>query len=212
MSSCPQNPQLQAYLDGELGREAETALRRHLVTCAECASELALYEQLFATLASEPLLEPSPQLTERIMERVLPSQVRRRWVRRLGWGYGVAAAGSAAAAVALLLSPAPRTLLGALGVEASQRLAQAAVFVVNALAVALVQLATGWGLIEELGVRISPLVRAITALLSRPGVDVTLGLATAASVLLVWWLRPRELAPGRNRGSRGIDHAGFFAF
>jgi anti-sigma factor RsiW len=211
MTSCDQNDRLQTYLDGELDTAAESHLRRHLVTCAECAAELALYERVFASLADTPMVEPAPQLTARILERVLPSQVRRRWVRALGWGYGLAAAGSAAAAVTLLVSPAPRALLGTLGIEASQRVAQAAVFIVDALALAMVQMAGGLTLVQEIGLRLSPVFRAVTTLLARPGVDVTLALATVASAALIWWLRPRELKADGPRVPREIEHAGLVA-
>jgi len=210
LSICDWNERLQLHLDGELDPAAESEFRRHLLGCAECAAELALYERVFASLAAVPLPEPSPQLTHRILERVLPSEVRRRWLRALGWGYGLAAAGSAAAAMALLVHPAPRAWLGALGVEASQRVAQATVFVVDALALAMVHMAGGWTLLNDVGLRLSPVFRAITTLLARPGVDVTLGLATLASAVLIWWLRPREMRAGR-RVPREIEHAGLLA-
>ncbi|MEO5616390.1 MAG: zf-HC2 domain-containing protein [Candidatus Eisenbacteria bacterium] len=211
MTSCAQNDQLQLFLDGDLDPAAESQLRRHLLTCAGCAAELALFERVFASLAATPLLEPPPHLTGRILERVLPSQVRRRWLRALGWGYGLAVAGSMAAAVTLILHPAPRALLGTLGIEASQRVAQATVFVVDALALAMVQMAGGWSLLHDVGLRLSPLFRAITTLLTRPGVDVTLALATVASVALIWWLRPRELTSGGQRVPREIEHASLLA-
>jgi len=212
MSPCSWNDRLQSHLDGELDPAAEAGLRRHLTGCAECAAELALYERVFASLVAVPMPEPSPQLTGRILERVLPSRVRRRWLRALGWGYGLAAAGSVAAAVALVAHPAPRAWMGSVGVEASQRLAQATVFVVDALALAMVHMAGGWTLLHDAGQRLSPVFRAITTLLARPGVDVTLALATVASAVLIWWLRPRDLRAAGRRVPREIEHAGFLAF
>ena len=208
MTPCAQLERLQAYLDGELNAAAETDLRRHLVDCEACAAELALYERVFASLASAETWDPGPELTERILARVLPSQVRRRWMRALGWSYGFAAAGSVACAVALLAQPSVRALFGTLGVGASQRVAQAAVFIIDSLALAMVRLASGWGLIHEIGLRLSPVLRALTTVLARPGVDVTLGLATMASALLLWWLRPRDLGASQARARRGIEHAG----
>ena len=210
LNPCAQNELLQLHLDGELDPAAEARLGRHLLACAECSAELALYERVFATLDATPLIDPPPHLTGRILERVLPSEVRRRWLRTLGWGYGLAAAGSVAASVALLVHPAPRALLGTLGIEASQRVAQAAVFIVDALALAMVQMAGGWTLLHQIGLRLSPVFRAITTLLARPGVDITLALATVATAALIWWLRPRELQA--NRGlPREIEHAGLLA-
>ncbi len=211
MKPCDAAERLQALLDGELDAAAESDVRRHLLECRECAAELALYERVFASLDAIPMAEPSPALAGRILDRVLPSRARARWLRALGWGYGAAAAASAAAALGLLVQPATRAWIGALGVEASQRVAQAAVFVVDAIAVTLVQIAGGWVLLEQLGVRLGPLVRALNTVLSRPGVDVTLALATLATALLVIWLRPRERDGGRASSSREIEHASLLA-
>jgi len=211
MKPCSENERLQAYLDGELDAGAESSLRRHLAGCVECAEELALYERVFASLALTPMPEPPPHLTERILERVLPSQVRRRWMRALGWGYGVAAAGSLAASVALLIQPGPRGWIGVLGVEASQRVAQATLFVVDSLAMAVVHMAGGLTLLQDVGLRLSPVSRAVSTLLARPGVDVTLALATLATAGLMVWLRPRELRSSRRRVSGGGDHVGLLA-
>lgn len=211
MKPCAEHDRIQALLDGELEPAAEAALRRHLLACEECASELALYEVVFAALDDTPMPDPPPHLTARILQKVLPSEIRRRWVRAIGWGYGISAAASLAASVAVLLLPGPRAWLGVLGVEASQRVAQAAVFVVDALAMALVRVSGGWTLVQDVGLRLSPVVRAISTLLARPGVDVTLALATLATAGLMVWLRPRELQTNQRRGPRGIDHAGLLA-
>ena len=212
MNHCAESELLQDYLDGGLDAATEDRISEHLATCHDCAVELAMYQRVFATLDATPMDEPSPALTERIFERVLPSRIRRRWLRALGWGYGVAAAASVAATVGLLASPFPRTAVGLLGVEASQRLAQVAMFVVDSLALAMVYIASGWSLIREIGLRLSPLFRVISSLLGQPGVDVTLGLATVASVLLIVWLRPRGLAGTSSGGRRKIEHAGLLAF
>lgn len=209
--SCEQNPRLQEYLDGELAAAAESALRRHLAGCAECAAELALFERVFATLDATPLVEPPARLEARILDRVLPSQVRRRWLRAVGWSYGAAAAASAAAAVALMASPMPRAWLGLLGVEASQRLAQTTMFVIDSLALAMVRLSGGWSLVHEFGLRLSPIARVLSTLLSRPGVDLTLLFATVASGVLLVWLRPRDLGRKPARTPREIEHAGLLA-
>ena len=209
---CAESERLQEYLDGELDAAGEAMLRRHLLGCAGCAAELAIYERVFATLDATPMIEPPPHLTGLILERVLPSEVRRRWLRALGWGYGLAAAGSAAAAVALIASPAPRAVVGMLGVEASQRLAQATIFVVDSLALAMVRIAGGWNLVHEIGLKLSPLVRAASTLLDRPGVDLTLALATVTSGIVLLSLRPRRLAARGSSRRREIDHASLFVF
>jgi hypothetical protein len=173
---------------------------------------LALYERVFSALDQAPTWDPGPELTERILARVLPSQVRRRWVRALGLGYGLAAAGSVAGVVALMATPASRTLLAALAAQASHSVAQAAVFVLDALAFATVQMAGGWSVLLDAAARFAPLVRAMATLLSRPGIDVILLTATLASGLLLWWLRPRAALARRDRSRREIGHVGLLGF
>ena len=210
MSHCAESELLQDYLDGLLDADDEARVGEHLATCPDCALELAAYQRVFATLDATPLLDPSPALTERIFEKVLPSRVRRRWLRALGWGYGVAAAASVVAAVSLLATPLPRTTVGAIGVEASQRLAQAAMFVIDSLALAMVYLASGWALLRDFAQHLAPVLRVLSSLLDRPGVDLTFALATVVSGLLLVWLRPRDLA-GRRQARREIEHAGLLA-
>ncbi len=211
MSHCAESDLLQDYLDGLLDAETEARVGEHLATCPECAFELAAFQRVFATLDATPLLDPPPALTERIFERVLPSRVRRRWLRAFGWGYGVAAAASIVAAVSLLATPLPRTTIGAIGVEASQRLAQAAMFVIDSLALAMVSLASGWSLLRDFALHLAPVLRVLTSLLGRPGVDLTFALATVASGLLLVWLRPRDLPGRRGEARREIEHAGLLA-
>jgi anti-sigma factor RsiW len=212
VSQCPETERLQSLLDGELSPADQAAVRRHALSCAECSEELALYERVFAALAEAPTWDPGPRLTERILDQVLPSRVRRRWIRALGWGYGLAAAGSFAGVAALLGQPGVRSVGASLGAEASHRLAQTAVFVLDALAFAAVQLSGGWSVLEALVSRLAPLFRAMAALLGRPGVDLVLLTATLASGLLFWWLRPRELQVGRARSRREIEHVGLLGF
>lgn len=211
MSHCAESELLQDYLDGLLDAEEETRVGEHLATCPECAFELAAYQRVFATLDATPLLDPPPALAERIFESVLPSRVRRRWLRALGWGYGVAAAASVVAAVSLLATPLPRTTIGAIGVEASQRVAQAAMFVIDSLALAMVYLASGWSLLRDFALHLAPVLRVLSSLLDRPGVNLTFALATVVSGLLLVWLRPRDLAGRRAQARREIEHAGLLA-
>jgi anti-sigma factor RsiW len=195
MKPCPESESLQLLLDGELDPREEARVRRHALECADCAEELALYERVFAELANAATWDPGPALTERVLDQVLPSRIRSRWMRALGWGYGAAVAASAAAVLALVSNPPSRHVLGALGIEASQRVAQAMMFVMDALALTLVRVAGGWTLVNEMGSRFVPILRAISTLLARPGVDLTLLTATLASGVLLWWLRPRRPQP-----------------
>src|SRR5258705_13518570 len=98
MNRCPEGPRVQDYLDRALEPGAVQAFRAHLATCASCAAELALYRRVFDALAATPSWDPGPALTERVLARVLPSQVRRhRRLVALGWGYAGALAGGLAA-------------------------------------------------------------------------------------------------------------------
>jgi anti-sigma factor RsiW len=212
VTRCPETDRLQYLLDGELSPAEEASVRRHALGCAECAAELALYERVFATLDETPTWDPGPELTERILSRVLPSRVRRRWVRALGWGYGLAAAGSVAGAVSLLNLPATRSLFATIAAQASHRVAQTAVFVLDALAFAAVQLAGGWNALVSVGERFAPLARVVETLVTRPGVDLILLTATLASGLLLWWMRPREAHARRGRSRREIGHVGLLGF
>jgi len=212
VNHCPESARIQYLLDGELAPAEEAALRRHAHTCETCVTELAQYERLFSMLGAVPLLDPGPALTERILRKVLPSEVRRRWVRALGWGYGLATVGSVAGVSILLLNSSSRAMLATLAATASHRVAQAAVFVLDTLAFATVQLASGWGIVDSLVARFSPLARAIGALMTRPGVDLVLLTATLASGALLWWLRPRELRARRVRSRREIGHVGLLGF
>ncbi|HYM81308.1 MAG TPA: zf-HC2 domain-containing protein, partial [Candidatus Limnocylindria bacterium] len=92
MRTCTESRRLQIYLDGELSEAQAGAYRLHLETCPACTQELALYRRLFAALRPSPVPDPGPALTERILDRVLPSRLRRRWVAALGWSYTAASA------------------------------------------------------------------------------------------------------------------------
>jgi anti-sigma factor RsiW len=209
---CSESERLQSLLDGELSAVEESALRLHVVGCEACTADLALYQRLFTLLASMAVLAPRPALTERILDRVLPSRIRRRWMRALGWGYGLATTGSVAGVALLLTLPTSRAFFAALAAAASHRIAEAAMFVLDALAFAAVQLASGWGMIDMLVERIAPIARAIGSLFARPGVDLVLVTATVASALLLWWLRPRELRASRASRGQEIGHVGLLGF
>ena len=164
MNDCLEKVRLQDYLDGELSPEATRVMARHLAGCARCTAELELFRQVFEALERLPLLEPRPALSERILARVLPSRVRRRWAVALGWSYaGVFA--SVAAAVAWWVSrPSGRAALEFLSGELSRRLVQSLLFSLNALAFAVASLADGWGFMTMVGQRLAPFARALSSL------------------------------------------------
>jgi len=207
MNLCEQNPRIQDYLDGELAASEGAAMRAHLASCAECAGELERYRRTFASLDRLPMLEPSPLLTERIMDRVLPSRVRRRWVRTVGWSYAGALAALLVASVLWFSQPGPRAMLISLSSEASTRLVHSVVFVIDALAFAVLGFANGWGLLNSAGQHFAPFTRAISSLLAHPALQVAFATAAASCVALLLWMRPRE-----KRSQKGVRHVGVLGF
>jgi hypothetical protein len=145
MNRCRESRLVQDYLDRVLEPAATATFRAHLVDCADCAAELALYRRVFDVLAATPGWDPGPALTERVLAHVLPSRVRRhRRLVALGWGY----AGGLTAMLAGLglwgVRPGSVHALEALSGEASRRLIQTGLFVLNALTHASLRIAEGW--------------------------------------------------------------------
>jgi hypothetical protein len=193
MTPCTRTRRLQAYLDGDLPEAEARALGEHLAGCARCAAELAALRRVFAMLAAVPLDEPSPGLTERVLERVVPSRARRRrWVRAFGWGYGTVLAGCLAAIGLWALQPGGQAVLSGLTAAASRRLFEAVLLVPRTLGFVLLHLTGGWNALGEALQRFVPFLRALDALMAQSGILVTLGAALAACVVLLWWMRPRE--------------------
>ena len=208
MNTCAESRQVQDFLDGSLDPAAAAAFRAHLAGCAPCAAELALYRRVFAVLAATPQWDPGPELTARVLARVLPSQVRRR--RRLaamGWGYAGSLAGLLAVVGVWAAQPGSRQALEALSGEASRRVLQTGVFVLNSLTHASMRFAEGWGLVAAVGERFSPVNRALSAVVSRPEVAFTLWAAALACLGLLWWMRPRPRPV-----TRGVRHVGVLGF
>jgi anti-sigma factor RsiW len=198
---------IQDYLDGELSAADQLAFREHLTGCVHCAGELALYQRAFKALDAMAFSAPSELLMERVMDRVLPSRLRRRWVKTLGFGYAGVFAASIVAIAVWGSQPAPRAMLAGFMDAFSQRFVQAVTFAFNAVAFLLLSLADGWGMAASTGERLAPLVRALGTLLSHPGVQIALVTSASACVALLWWIRPR--GKGENRGVRHVGMLGF---
>lgn len=197
---------IQDYLDGEMPAGDATAFREHLVGCVSCAAELALYRRAFAAL--EMTLAPAPaMLVERVLDRVLPSRVRRRWVRTFGWAYAGVFAASLAAVGWWASQPAARSMLVGVADHLSKRVVEGLMFGLNAIAFLMVSLVNGWSLVNTASQRLAPFARALGALLSNSGIQITLVTAAASAVLLLWWIRPRE-----KRETRGVRHVGVLGF
>lgn len=207
MSRCPESFRLQELLDGELPAAEALKVREHAASCEACARELALYRRLYHSLERLPEWDPGPAFTARVMERVLPSRVRRRWLRALGFGYATLSAFIVAGAVVFATQPAARALIETLSAVASRRLARAMVFALNALSFSALSLAGGEQWLNAAGRRLAPIGRAFAALFSQTDVLVPLTIAGAACLAVLWWMRPRG-----TEARKGVRHVGVLGF
>jgi anti-sigma factor RsiW len=192
MNACHQAFDLQSYIDGELPEAERYRLERHMDQCVSCAMELALLRRVVASLEAMPLLEPGAGLTERVLDRVVPARVRRRWMRVIGWSYAAAFAAFIAIATLWIAQPATQAMLGSISGAASIRLTGLLVFALDALAFAAGTVAGGWGLVLAALDWLAPLGRAFAPWIAHPSVRVAVPAAALASAAVVWWLRARE--------------------
>jgi hypothetical protein len=197
MTTCRETVRVQDFLDGDLPPAEAMAFRTHLSRCGECTAELVAFQRVIATLEEAPLPSPRPELTGRILARVLPSRIRRRRLAALGWTYVGALAACAGIAALWSLAPASHGWLAAIPAEVSHRLLGLGLFVLNALGASLVHLADGWRWLHAVGDRLAPLSRALGTVLGQRGIVVTVWAAAAACAALLWWMRPRSVTAVR---------------
>jgi predicted anti-sigma-YlaC factor YlaD len=211
MPRCRESGNVQDYLDAELSPERTRAFEAHLTTCPSCAAELAVYRSMFealdGSLADYRVEDPGPSLTERILDRVLPSRLRRRWVNAIGWVYGSSSAVVTFATVSWLTRPTTPVWLAQHYSEISVRAIQSVLFAFQVVTRSWFELLQGWGLMGKLMEIASAVARSLT----RPLADPMLGLVSAAAmvacVLLLGWMRPR---PDRAREEiRNVSLLGF---
>lgn len=208
MSRCSHLPQVQDYLDGMLEPGAARAFEHHMGGCGECRLELALYRRVFAALEGAPTFDPGPALTERVLDHVLPSRVKRqRRLAVLGWVYGGSLAVSAFAIVAAAVQPLGRAALAALWGQASHRVLGTLEFVLNTVTWLAIRAAGAGEWLTTTSQRVAPVVRGIGAVLSEPAVAMTLTAAAAVSIAVIWWMRPRERAGAKE--ARYVAIVGF---
>jgi predicted anti-sigma-YlaC factor YlaD len=206
--SCLESTRIQDFLDGELSAAEARAFRAHLEGCAECAAGMASFRRVFAALAGQPLEIPAPALTERVLAAVLPSRRRlRRRLAALGWGYAASLAVALAAIGILARLPGPRHLFESASGEASRRLLEGGVFVLNAVTGAVLRLAEGWGLAVVAMARLAPITKALGTFIAQPAVTLTLWASAMGCVALLMWMRPRTRTSGR-----GVRHVGVLGF
>ena len=195
MNRCSHLPQVQDYLDGMLAESDARAFERHIGGCGECRLELALYRRVFAALDDAPTFDPGPALTERVLDHVLPSRLRRqRRLVVLGWGYAASIALSSVAMVAAVSQPLGRAALAALSGEASHRVLRTLEFVLNTMTWLAIRSAGAGEWLATASQRLAPVLRGIGTLVSEPAVALTLTAAAGVSIGVIWWMRPRERA------------------
>lgn len=192
MNACNQAFDFQAYLDGELAEADRHRLERHADQCVSCAMELALLRRVFASLDAMPLLEPGPALAGRVLDRVVPARVRRRWVRVIGWSYAAAFAAFIAIATLWLAQPGTQAMLGGISGAASIRMTGLLVFALESLSFAAGAVAGLWGLVLAALDWLAPLGRAFAPWLAHPSVRIAAPAAALACAAVLWWLRARE--------------------
>lgn len=207
MNRCPESEHLESWLDGELGRDAARAFERHLTGCPTCAGERAAYASLFATLRHARVADPGPRLTERILDRVVPSRIRRRLVTLVGWCYTALSAVTTFAFISWVVRPETPIWLGRLLTTAYGRVIDTALFSIGALTTAMLRVQQGLGLLEALSGWLVPVSRALRLLVGDPMVAAPLWAAIATCGLLLLWMRPRPI-----HVVRGNRHVGILAF
>jgi anti-sigma factor RsiW len=198
MNRCRESRRVQSWLEGDLASGAAAAFEAHLASCAFCAAELKAYRRLFASLSDEILLapDPGPPLTERILDRVLPSRLRRRWVNAIGWTYGTASAVSTFAFASWITQPSTHVWLIQCYTGASLRISQVLLFAFQTLTRSLLEGLDGWAILTTFGTMLVPLGRALARPLADPTVASILLAATLACAGMLRWMRS---------GSRSVE-------
>jgi len=207
MKLCPETERIEPWLDGELSEAAARALAEHVAGCRHCAAERASLESLFVSLRQAPVRDPGPRLTERILDRVVPSRVWRRQMTVVGWCYTAVSAVTTFAFMSWIVRPETHVWLGHLVTAAYARLIDTGLFALDAITVAVLRVQHGLNLLEVLGGWLVPVARAFALLATDPRVAASLWAAVATCALLLWWMRPRSV-----RIAGGRRHVGILAF
>jgi anti-sigma factor RsiW len=198
MNRCPQTDHVQDWLDGTLEPDAAARFEAHLAVCPECEAEAAAFRVVFAELRSLPLLDPRPELFERIMAQVLP-QRSPRWVRVLGWTYAGAFAASVLAIASAFVLPGPSAWLHGVIASATHSLTGTGTFVLRSFSDGLARAGETFAGEGSAG----RMLKLLWGVLSRPAILLTIVAAVGACAGLLWWMRPRERRDGEE-----IPHVG----
>ena len=153
---------------------------------------------VFAELRALPLLDPRPELFQRIMHEVLPQHAP-HWVRVVGWAYAGAFTASVAAIGSAFVFPGPNAWVHGVVASATRSVTGTGTFVLRSLSDALARAG------ETLagGGSAGRTLKLLWGALANPAVLLALVAAIAVCAGLLWWMRPRE------RGERGeMPHVG----
>jgi len=208
MNRCRESSRVQEWLDGDLAAPAASAFRAHLEGCRDCAAELRAYENLLSVLERDRAAfeDPGPALTERILDRVLPSRLRRRRVTVIGWVYGAASAVSTFAFVSWIAQPTTPLWLTSRFSEATLRVSQILLFSFQAFTRSMLEALDGWAFLGTLAARVAPIGRALARPLGEPVLTAVMLAAAFACAGVLWWMRP-----GR-RSEEGMENVGLLGF
>jgi anti-sigma factor RsiW len=198
MNRCPETRNVQDWLDGTLEPEAAARFEAHLVGCAECEAEAAAFRVVFAELRALPLLDPRPELFQRIMDEVLPHRAP-RWVRVLGWAYAGAFIASVSAIGSAVVLPGPNAWLHGIVAAATRSLTGTGTFVLRSLSDGLARAGETFAGSGSAG----RMLKLVWGALAHPAILVTIVAAIGVCAGLLWWMRPRE-----RRATGEIPHVG----
>jgi anti-sigma factor RsiW len=206
---CPQSRLVQPYADDDLPAAEAERFRAHLATCEECASERAAFARVADAIRRAPVWDPGPALTERILDRVVPSRVRRRFVTVVGWAYSAACAVTTFALISWVTRPGtPAWVAGQLS-ALYLRVLETGLLALHTVIEGWVRLGSGWSLLAALADRMAPLARALALSVTQPAVALSFGAALAGAMLVLWWMRPRARGARLVKGVERVQLLGF---
>ena len=206
MNRCTEARYVQDYLDRELSPERERAFAAHLAGCAWCAAEVEAFGAMFSSLGGPALrvADPGPSLTEKILDRVIPSRLRARWVTAFGWAYGTASAVTTFAFVSWIVQPSTHVWLALSYSEGSLRLMQTMLFAFQTLTRSWLQVVDGVVFLGAVAERMAPVARALTRPWAEPQLAAIMVAAMLACAGVLWWMRPVRREAMEEIGNVGL--------
>ena len=198
MNTCHEIINVQDWLDGELSPAEAERFLAHMAGCAECEAEATAFRVVFSELRAMPLLDPRPELYERILDEVLPKRLP-KWVRVFGWAYGTALAGSLALIGSAFVLPTPSAWLHGVIAAGMRSLTSTGTFVLRSLSEGLAH----FGEVLAGGGSAGRMLRVLATALTQPAVLVIILAAVAVCAALLWWMRPCD-----RRASEELPHVG----